>query len=415
MQAKIGKIDQYILDLVGNAIRIQGAWDASTNDPDITSTTVVGSAWIVSVDGNTDLGGITDWLVGDMAVKTSTGWIKVDNTEPDLTPYTKNADLPTVVPANETDPLSLHLEQTAGSEQVITGSTPKLDVLKSKTILGTDANGKMIEGTHQDLSGYVPYNGATEDVNILEHDLNVGGVETLADFSDGATFTNYLSTNILVLDPYKVVPDLVPVFDFDYNSPYYLTFTDGALEGESYRIVRTIQAFLAPGYNLLTLDGYSSGATSGDGFVVEYEHHQDITVLGDVSATNVSGTNTGDRNNRQITVFIDGAGSAPTADTKTYVRVPYSGTITGWYIAGDVSGSCVIDVWKDTLGNFPPTVADTIAGTEKPTLSAAQTASDTSLTTWTTSVTAGDWIGINVDSASTLTKIWLAINVEASS
>ena len=119
--------------------------------------------------------------------------------------------------------------------------------------------------------------------------------------------------------------------------------------------------------------------------------------------------------NRQITVVIDGAGAAPAADTKTYVRVPYSGTITGWHIAGDVSGSCVIDVWKDTFGNFPPTVADTIAGTEKPTLSEEQTASDTDLTTWTTSVTAGDWIGINVDSASTLTKIWLAISVEASS
>lgn len=47
----------------------------------------------------------------------------------------------------------LNLAQTPGSEQEITGSTPKLAVLKSKTILGTDANGKIVEGVHQDISG----------------------------------------------------------------------------------------------------------------------------------------------------------------------------------------------------------------------------------------------------------------------
>lgn len=53
----------------------------------------------------------------------------------------------------ETDPVSVHLTQVLGSEQTILGSTPKLDVLKSKTILGTDSTGKIIEGTHQDISG----------------------------------------------------------------------------------------------------------------------------------------------------------------------------------------------------------------------------------------------------------------------
>jgi hypothetical protein len=45
----------------------------------------------------------------------------------------------------------LTLDQTVS--QVITGDTPKLDELKSKTILGTDVDGKIIEGTHQDISG----------------------------------------------------------------------------------------------------------------------------------------------------------------------------------------------------------------------------------------------------------------------
>jgi hypothetical protein len=44
--------------------------------------------------------------------------------------------------------------------------------IQSKSILGTDANGKIIEGTHQDLSGYVPYTGATSDLNLGYYNLS---------------------------------------------------------------------------------------------------------------------------------------------------------------------------------------------------------------------------------------------------
>ena len=71
----------------------------------------------------------------------------------------------------------------------------------------------------------------------------------------------------------------------------------------------------------------------------------------------------------------------------------------------------MIDVWKDTYANFPPTVADTIAGSEKPTLSSAIKNEDLTLTTWTTSVTTGDIIGFNVDSASTVTRVTLSIKI----
>jgi hypothetical protein len=113
-------------------------------------------------------------------------------------------------------------------------------------------------------------------------------------------------------------------------------------------------------------------------------------------------------------ITIDGGGSAITTGVKGYVEIPYSGTITGWTILGDVSGSCVIDIWKDTFVNFPPTVADTIAGSEKPTLSSAVSNRDLNLTTWTTSVTAGDIIAFNVDSASTVTRVNLTIKITKS-
>jgi hypothetical protein len=71
----------YVDSAVSGGIVLQGSWNADLNIPDITGTTTTGWAWIVSVAGSTNLGGITDWQVGDIAVKSATGWIKIDNTD----------------------------------------------------------------------------------------------------------------------------------------------------------------------------------------------------------------------------------------------------------------------------------------------------------------------------------------------
>lgn len=114
----------------------------------------------------------------------------------------------------------------------------------------------------------------------------------------------------------------------------------------------------------------------------------------------------------KIYYHIDGGGSAITTGLqKAYVVVPYNCTITGWQLFADQSGSIVIDVWKDTYGNFPPTIADTITGSEKPTLSSVRLNQDVSLTTWTTSLTEGDVLFFNVDSATTVTAVSLVIYV----
>jgi hypothetical protein len=64
------------------ALSYQGTWNASTNTPTLTSSVgTKGYYYVVSVAGNTNLDGITDWLVGDWAVYNGTIWQKVDNTE----------------------------------------------------------------------------------------------------------------------------------------------------------------------------------------------------------------------------------------------------------------------------------------------------------------------------------------------
>lgn len=95
--------------------------------------------------------------------------------------------------------------------------------------------------------------------------------------------------------------------------------------------------------------------------------------------------------------------------------MPFPGTITGWDVVADQVGSIVVDVWKDTWANFPPTVADTITGTEKPTLSSEQNAQNLALTDWTTDVAVGDVFAFYVDSASTIEKVLVSVRITPSS
>jgi len=113
----------------------------------------------------------------------------------------------------------------------------------------------------------------------------------------------------------------------------------------------------------------------------------------------------------QLAIDIDGAGSAITTGTYGYWRVPYDCTIDSNDLVADVSGSIVLDVWVDAYANYPPTVADTVTASAKPTLSTAIKSQDATLTGWTTSLTEGDYIGVNVDSVATITKAVLSLNV----
>lgn len=107
----------------------------------------------------------------------------------------------------------------------------------------------------------------------------------------------------------------------------------------------------------------------------------------------------------------DIAGVPITAGVKGYLEVPIALTVTGWSLVANEVGSIVIDVWKDSWANFPPTVADTIAGAEKPTLAAAQKNQDLALGTWTPGIAAGDVLGFNVDSAATIKQASLTLRV----
>ena len=116
--------------------------------------------------------------------------------------------------------------------------------------------------------------------------------------------------------------------------------------------------------------------------------------------------------NRVIGITIDGGGATITTGVKGYIEVPYACTIVRATTLANASGSIVVDIWKDTYANYPPVDADSITASAPPTLSTAIKAQDATLTGWTTSVAAGDILGFNVDSATTVTRVHVILKCD---
>ena len=76
-----GKVQNQLNGLTGG-VTYQGTWNAATNIPFLQSSVgTKGYYYVVSVPGNTNLNGITNWQLGDWAIYNGTAWEKVDNTD----------------------------------------------------------------------------------------------------------------------------------------------------------------------------------------------------------------------------------------------------------------------------------------------------------------------------------------------
>jgi hypothetical protein len=115
------------------------------------------------------------------------------------------------------------------------------------------------------------------------------------------------------------------------------------------------------------------------------------------------------QNTASFGVNIDGGGAVISTGIVADVIIPYDMVITSWTIIADQVGSIVIDIWKDTYANYPGVVGDSITGSAKPTITAAIKNQSSTLTGWTTTVSAGDIARFNVDSVSIITRINLLV------
>lgn len=116
-----------------------------------------------------------------------------------------------------------------------------------------------------------------------------------------------------------------------------------------------------------------------------------------------------------VVFIIDGGGSAITTGVKGDLYFDFGCTINQVTMLADQSGSIVVDIWKDTYANYPPTDADSITASAPPTISTATKSQDSTLTGWTTSIAAGSSLRFNVDSITTITRVAIILKVTRTS
>lgn len=114
-----------------------------------------------------------------------------------------------------------------------------------------------------------------------------------------------------------------------------------------------------------------------------------------------------------IPVVFDGLGSELVPGIWGDVPVHFDGIILRWRLIALELGDLQVDIWKTDYTDFPGSVADTITGSDVPSLSSSQKDESTALTGWTTNVNAGDVLRFNIDSVSAITKATLTLTLQA--
>lgn len=192
-----GKVQNQINGLIGGSI-YKGTWNASTNTPTITSGVgTTGWYYIVSVPGTTNIDGITDWNLGDWIIFDGTAWQQVDNTDAvvSVNGYTGavslvSSDIPegltnlywTSTRFNTAFSGKTTTDLTEGTNLYYTPARARTAISLTTTGTSGAATYDNITGVFNipnyttDLSGYVPYTGATTNVNLGEHGITAGYV-----------------------------------------------------------------------------------------------------------------------------------------------------------------------------------------------------------------------------------------------
>lgn len=111
-----------------------------------------------------------------------------------------------------------------------------------------------------------------------------------------------------------------------------------------------------------------------------------------------------------IEYAFEGGGGIILPGAKPPILIPDWLTIFGWVLLSSASCSATVDVWKVTLDQYLagtiPSVANSITGTEIPTLTGSAAAGSTTLAGWTKRINQNDVLAFSIDgNASSCTLI----------
>jgi len=112
-----------------------------------------------------------------------------------------------------------------------------------------------------------------------------------------------------------------------------------------------------------------------------------------------------------VQVLFDGGEADISTGIKADLVIPFSCTIQEVTLLSSQEGSIVIDIWKDSYSNFPPTQSDSITASAKPTISSSNKSKDSTLAGWTKNISGGDTLRFVVDSCTNIRNCVLSLTL----
>jgi hypothetical protein len=198
-------------------LNYQGTWNASTNTPAIPTASTSNNGWYykVATAGATNIGGVTDWQIGDWVISNGSSWDKIDNTEDTTLASTTVNGLMSAADKTKLNGIATGaaaVGSTAGSNIAATGA-----VGTSTTAARSDhthAHGNQAGGTlHSEATTAVAGFLSPTDKVKINNMAPVGGGTDRVFYEDGQTInSNYTITagrNAMSVGPITIATGII--------------------------------------------------------------------------------------------------------------------------------------------------------------------------------------------------------------
>jgi hypothetical protein len=376
-----GKVPQSQIPLMGD-LNYQGTWNASTNTPTLTSSAgTKGYYYVVDVSGNTNLNGITDWVIGDWAIFNGSIWQKVDNTD---AVTSVNGQVGTVVltTTNIAEGTNLYYTDVRARAAISAGTGISYDNTTGVvTNAAPDQTVALTDGTAIDVTGTYPNftinNTAPDQTVILTAGTGISTSGTYPNFTitntspslggdvvgpasatDNAIARYDTTTGKLIQNSLVIVDDTGSVTGVNALTAESLTVNNNATLGssntDSLDVRARISSDLDPETNNAKDIG-SSGRNWRDAFFGRTVHTVNLELTGTTSFDGSQGTS------GQVLTSA-GTGNTPTwttPTTGTVTSVSGTGTVSGITLSGTVTSSGNLTLGGTLNLSSPPVIGNT--------------------------------------------------------
>ena len=168
-----------------NQLTYEGTWNASTNTPTLTSSVgPTNGYYIVSVAGNTNLNGITNWNVGDWAIFNGTQWERIAGGNTETFNNITVTSLTGYMYANNSSPVTASTTIPVAS---VTGAVPNTVNVIAGT--GLSGGGALTGNVTLTNAGVTAFNTRTGAVTLTSSDVTTALGYTPGTVSSVATGT----------------------------------------------------------------------------------------------------------------------------------------------------------------------------------------------------------------------------------